>query len=239
MNESNRAALIAALACSDIIGSIAQLRNWLMKAAPGEPQALLCETFEASLRPRLILLMRDLLSHYPYTILGAPVLLLAQPDSAACRRQMTQLSLPFPTPDTAQPCADLHFLGWLPMAALLPVALPFRPEHHSVVVPWFRPTAVIAMFRSQPSVFDIDNIELPSQWWGELFRPTAGNIRLTSHVLMPYPDALEAARVLHAAANAEALPEQGPFLSDAAWHWAHSEGVRFHETYRHTYSDEI
>jgi hypothetical protein len=45
--------------------------------------------------------------------------------------------------------------------------------------------------------------------------------------------------VLQAAANAEALPEQGQFLSDAAWHWAHSEGVLFHETCRHMYSDDI
>jgi hypothetical protein len=239
MNDSFRSALTAALACSDIPRSIAALRHWLMRAEPGEPEVLLRETFEAALRPRLVLLMRDLLSRYPSTILGAPVLLLALPDSAACHRQLTQLSLPFPTLDTAQPCADLHFLGWLPMAALLPVALPFRPEHHPVEVPWFKPTAAIAVFRSQPGVFDLDSIELPSQWWGEVFRPTAGNIRLTSHVLMPYPDALEAARVLHAAANAEALPAQGPFLSDAAWHWAHSEGVRFHETYRHMYSDEI
>jgi hypothetical protein len=239
MNDSIRSALSAAFADSDIPRSIELLRNWLVRAEAGEPEALLRETPDAALRPRLVLLMRDLLSRYPLTILGAPVLLLAHPDSAACQRQMAHLSLPLPTSDNVQACADLHFLGWLPMDALLPVALPFRPEYHPVVVPWFRPTAAIAVFRSHPGVFDIDSIELPSQWWGELFRPTVGNIRLASRVLLPYPDALEAARVLQAAANAEALPEQGQFLSDAAWHWAHSEGVLFHETCRHMYSDDI
>lgn len=238
MKETIGPALSSAFAGVDIRRGIELLRNWLVTANVGEPEALLRET-RTSLRPKVTLLMRDLLSCYPNTILAAPVLLLAHPDSDACRRQMASVSLPSPTPGTAQPCADLVFLGWLTADTLLPVALPFHPEHHPVTVPWFRPTAAVAVFRSHADVFDYDSIELPNWWWAELFRPTAGNIRVASRVLLPYPDALEAARVLEAAANAEALPEQGHFLSDAAWHWAHSEGVLFHETCRHMYSDDI
>ncbi|TCW80982.1 hypothetical protein C5O80_22635 [Burkholderia sp. SRS-46] len=222
----------------DIPRSVELLRNWLVTAKAGEPEALVRET-RAELRPKVTLLMRDLLSGYPATMLGAPVLLLAHPDSDSCRRQMTSVSLPSPAPDIAQPCADLRFLGWLRTDTLLPVAPPFRPEHHPVVVSWFEPTAAVAVFRSHAGVFDYDSIELSNWWWAELFRPTAGNIRLASRVLLPYPDALEAARVLEASANAEAPLEQGLFLSDAAWHWAHSEGVLFHETYRHMYSGDI
>lgn len=238
MKETIEAALSAAFAAPDIPRSIELLRNWLVTAKAGEPEALVRET-RAALRLKVTLLMRDLLSGYPATILGAPVLLLAHPDSDSCRRQMTSVSLPSPAPDTAQPCADLRFLGWLPTGTRLPVTLPFRPEHHPVAVPWFKPTAAIAVFRSHAGVFDYDSIELPNRWWAELFRHAAGNIRLASRVLLSYPDALEAARVLEAAANAEAPPERGLFLSDAGWHWAHSEGVLFHETYRHMYSGDI
>jgi hypothetical protein len=238
MKKTIEPALSAAFAAADIARSIELLRNWLITAKAGEPEALVRET-RAALRAKVMLLMRDLLSCYPATILGAPVLLLASPDSDSCRQQMPHLSLPFPDPDTAQPCAELRFLGWLPTDTLLPVALPFRAEQHPVAVRWFKATAAVAVFRSHPGVFDYDSIALPNSWWAELFQPTAGNIRLASRVLLPYPDALEAARVLEAAANAEAPAKQGLFLSDAAWHWAHSEGVLFHETCRHMYSDDI
>jgi hypothetical protein len=238
MKKTIEPALNAAFAAADIPRSIELLRNWLIAAKAGEPEALVRET-RAALRAKVVLLMRDLLSCYPATILGAPVLLLASPDSDSCRQQMPHLSLPFPEPDTAQPCADLRFLGWLPTDTLLPVALPFRAEQHPVAVPWFKPTAAVALFRSHAGVFDYDSIALPNSWWAELFRPVAGNIRLASRVLLPYPDALEAARVLEAAAIAEEPARQGPFLSDAAWHWAHSEGVLFHETCGHLYFDDI
>jgi len=238
MKKTIEPALSAAFATADIPRSIELLRNWLITAKAGEPEALVRET-RAALRAKVVLLMRDLLSCYPDTILGAPVLLFPYPDSDACRRQMISVTLPSPTPDTVQPCAELRFLGWLPTDALLPVALPFCPENHSVTAPWFKPTAAIALFRSHADMFDYNSIELPNAWWGELFRPTAGNIRLASRVLLPYPDALEAGRVLEAAANAETPAKQSLFLSDAAWHWAHSEGVLFHETCRHLYSDDI
>lgn len=231
-------ALSSALATLDIPRSIELLRNWLMRAETGEPEMLL-RGMPAAVRPKATLLMRDLLSCYPSTVVGAPVLLLAHPDSDSCQRQMASVPLPSPAPDTEQPCTDLRFLGWLPADTHLPVSLPFELEHHPVSVPWFKPTAAIALFRGHAGVFDYDGIELPQSWWGDLFRPAAGNIRLVSRVLLPYPDALEAARVLEAAANADAPVEQRIFLSDAAWNWAHSEGMLFHETCRHLYSDDI
>lgn len=238
MKKTIEPALSAAFAAADIPRSIELLRNWLTTAKTGEPEALLLE-MRPPLRAKVALVMRDLLSCYPATILGAPVLLLASPDSDSCRQPMPQLTLPFPEADTAQPCAELRFLGWLPTDTLLPVALPFRAEQHAVAAPWFRPTAAVAAFRGHADVFDFDALALPNSWWVDLFRTTAGNIRLASRVLLPYPDALEAARVLKAAANAEPPPEQGLFISDATWHWAHSEGVLFHETCRHMYSDDI
>ncbi|MBK3780042.1 hypothetical protein G3A43_07215 [Paraburkholderia aspalathi] len=238
MDAMIRSALEAALVKGDIPRSMELLRNWLVIAKAGEPEAMLRET-SASVRPKLVLLMRDLLSRYPSTMLGVPVLLFAQPDSESCQQQLSSITLPFPTLDAAQPCADLHFLGWLPVGTELPVPQPFHPAQYVCKVPWFKATAAVAVFRSHPGVFDVDTIELPNQWWGELFRPVAGNIHITARMLIPYTDALEAAAVMQAVANAETPPERGFFLSDASWHYAHSEGILFHETCRHMYSDDI
>jgi len=233
-----KSTLSAAFAGSDIPLCIELLHAWLMTAEAGEPEALIREMHPA-LRPKVVLLMRDLLSCYPETVLGAPVLLLARPDSNACRKRMRYFPLPLPDAEAEQPCADLLFLGWLPMDARLPVAFPFLPHQHTVTVPWFKPTAAIALFRSHASAIEYDGIEVANWWWAELFRPIAGNVRLASRALLPYPDALEAARVLQASANTELPSKQGHFLSDAAWNWAHGEGALFHETYRHMYSDDI
>lgn len=238
MDAMIRSALEAALVKGEIPRSIDLLRNWLVTAQEGEPETLLHAT-TPSVRPKLALLMRDLLARYPSTMLGAPVLMFAQPDSESCQLQQANIVLPFPTLEAAQPCAELHFLGWLPVGAALPVPQPFRPEKYKCVVPWFKAVAAVAVFRSNPNVFDADTIELPNQWWAELFRPVSGNIRLAARMLLPYPDALEAAGVMEAVANAETPPERGLFLSDATWHWAHSEGILFHETCRHMYSDDI
>ncbi|VVE76994.1 hypothetical protein PCA31118_05352 [Pandoraea captiosa] len=238
MQNTFKSTLSAAFAGSDIPLCIELLRTWLMAAEAGEPEALIREMHPA-LRPKVVLLMRDLLSCYPETVLGAPVLLLARPDSNACRKQMPDYSLPLPDDDAEQPCSNLRFLGWLPMDTLLPVAFPFWPLQYPVTVPWFKPTAAIALFRGHANAFECDAIEVANWWWAELFRPIAGNVRLASRALLPYPDALEAARVLQASANAELPSKQGHFLSDAAWNWAHGEGVLFHETYRHIYSGDI
>ena len=238
MDAMIRSALEAALVKGDIPRSIELLRDWLVTAQEGEPEALLRAT-RVAVRPKLALLMRDLLSRYPATLLGVPVLLFAQPDSESCHAQQMNIELPFATLDCVQPCAELHFVGWAPVGAALPIPQPFRPEKYKCVVPWFKATAAVALFRSSPHVFDADTIELPNFWWSELFRPVSGSIRLAARMLLPYPDALEAAAVMEAVANTETPPERGLFLSDATWHWAHSEGILFHETCRHMYSDDI
>ncbi|WP_126223531.1 hypothetical protein [Burkholderia ambifaria] len=238
MDAMVRSALEAALVSGNVARGIELLRDWLVTAQEGEPETLLRDT-PPGVRPKLALLMRDLLARYPATLVGAPVLMFAQPDSEAAQQQLSHVTLPFPTREAAQPCADLHFLGWLPVDTALPVPQPFRPERYRITVPWFKPSAAIAVFRSHPGVFDLDTIELPNMWWAELFRPVSGSIRLSSRMLLPYPDALEAARVMLASANAETPPERGFFLSDNTWHWAHLEGSLFHETCRHLYSDDI
>jgi len=231
-------ALEAALVKGDIPQSIELLRNWLVGAHEGEPEQLLSECSPAA-RPKLVLLMRDLLSRYPSTLVGAPVLVFARPDVDSTRGPTAHAFLPYPTYEAARPCEDLHFLGWLPVGTQLPVAVPFRPERYTTKLPWFKSLAAVAVFRSHPGVFDLEELELPNQWWGELFRPVEADMNLSSRLVLPYPDALEAAAVMQAVANGDELPARGHFLSDAVWHYAREVGALFHETCRHHYSDDI
>lgn len=231
--------LLTTLNTGQVIKSVELMRAWLADAAPGEPEKLLAECDKA-VRPKISLLMRDLLSRFPSTVLGAPVLLYCSdeiPDLDECRPSRTQsacsIQLPYPPRENNQPCADLHFIGWLPLATQLPVRFPFRPEHHDARLPLNKIQAVVALFRSRPEVFDLDQLELPNTWWGELFRPINGNVHLSARMLLPYPDALEAARVLHAAARGEPLPTNNGFLSDSGYAWACDAGVLFQETCRH------
>lgn len=227
------------LKAGDVRKSLEVMRGWLSIAEPGEPEQLLAET-SIAVRPRAALLMRDLLSRYPSTIVGAPMLLFAAPDfedtSTAWGRS---LKLPFPEPDIGQPCEDLHFLGFVPAATPLPVSLPFRPEKYSHEVPWMKATSVVALFRSHPGLFDLDTVELPNHWWGKLFRSVSANLHLTARLLLPYPDALEAARLLQAYTRGEPVPDKGLFLSDSAWNLARDEAALFQESCRHQFKDAL
>lgn len=228
--------VISSLTRGDVSKSVLLMRSWLQTAEPGEPEALLAEA-PASMRPRLALLLRDLMARYPATILGAPVLLyISESPSGECLPPLADgtryIELPFPTGDSIQPCSDLHFLGWLPADAQLPLQLPFRPERHKTKAPLEQMFACVALFRSNPDVFDYDTLELPNLWWGELLRPVDGNIQLSARLLLPYPDALEAARVLQASARGETLPKRTGFLSDNGWAWATDSGLLFYETCR-------
>lgn len=216
----------------DFKKSIEVMRAWLASAEAGDPR-LLIHRCNPTLRPKLVLLLRDLLSRYPTTLLGCPVLVYASPEQELDSPQPPFLRLPFPSHEHYQPCSDLRFLGWLPLRTDLPVAQPFRPEQHETTVQWYQPSAVVALFRSHPSVFDLDTLELPPHWWGELFRSVQGNINLSARMLLPYPDALEAAELLEASARGEPHPDRGHFLSDAAWAWAGDEGLLFQESCRH------
>ena len=211
------------------------MRNWLSIAEPGEPEQLLAETSD-SVRPKAALLMRDLLSRYPATIVGVPMLLVASPDFEDTSVIWPScLQLPVPAPDSRNPCEDLEFLGWLPAEAKLPLALPFDAEVYPHDVPWSTPTSVVALFRSHPGLFDLDTLELPNMWWGSLFRSVTANVHLSARLVLPYPDALEAARVLQGYVRGDLVPGKGQFLSDSAWSLACDEAAIFQETCRHRF----
>lgn len=221
------------LKAGNVSKSLTVMRNWLNQAEPGEPEKMLSAAMD-SMRPRLALLMRDLLSRYPTTLVGVPMLIYAMPDFEGPGVCGAKMSLPFPDPEHAQPCEDLHFLGWLPCTTPLPLALPFHPERHATQVPWSQPTSLIALFRGSPDIFDLDQVELPNSWWGYLFRSAAANIHLSARMVLPYPDALEAARTMHSYLHGK-VPRKGQFLSDAAWTLSCDEAALFKESCRHAF----
>lgn len=222
--------VLATFTNGDIRQSITLMRKWLDSAAPGEPEKLL-EACPAALKGRVVLLMRDLLSRYPATLLGAPVLLMCTPDSenpSAANRFL----LPHPPAEHKQPCSELHFVGWLAADTPLPVQLPYHPKHHEVYAEMGQVTTAVALFRSHPGVFDLDELVLPNSWWGELFRAVDANIQLSARLLLPYPDALEAAQVLSGTVCGGELSCAHHFLSDNGWAWARDCGELFKESCR-------
>lgn len=228
------AAVEQSLKESRITASIELLRRWLATCSPGEPEALLASC-SIAMRPHVTMLMRDVLSRYPSTLLGCPVLIEAAPDVELDSPVAPALTLPYPRPEDAKPCSDLHFIGWLPLSAQLPVAFPFRPDAYNTQIAWRSPTAVVAIFRSRPDVWDLDSLEVPALWWGELFRGAKGNCRIEGKELLAYPDALEAAVAMHAGAKGEPIPDGGFFLNDRSGR--HDAGVRFVEANRSHFLD--
>lgn len=214
--------------------SISMLRNWLSGCAPGMPEQLLAAC-SPNMRPHVAILMRDLLSRYPSTLLGCPVLLQSAPEAELDSPLPPAMQLPFPRPQNSMPCTELHFVGWLPATALLPVPFPFRPELYNNQISWRTPTAVVALFRSHPGVWDMEALEVPCMWWGELFMQTHGNTRFEGKALMPYPDALEAARAMQAGANGASLPAVNHFSHDVSR--MHEQGIQFAEACRTHFLD--
>ena len=228
-------ALVTAQAKGDFKTSIALLQNWLETAQPGDPENLIaaCPT---DYQPKLILLLRDLLSRYPTTLMGAPVLIYLsdEADAPYPSEPDTALWLPYPNAENCQPCHGLRFLGWLPANTRLPVEYPFRPEWHHVQATKHEIFAAVALFRCRPNIEDFDKITFPVTWWGELFRNIPADIELSpSEMLFAYPDALEAAKLLAASARGEPLPARTGFLTDTGRAWATDAGALFYENCRH------
>lgn len=232
MNEALLTTVGGLLAQSNVKNALDLMRTWLATAAPGEPELLLAEC-QPELKPKIALLMRDLLSRYPHTIIGAPTLFYFKSDEEG-----GVLGLPSPTIDSAYPCHDLQFLGWAPLSTKLPLQLPFRNVRGSVRISSCRIEAAVAVFKSHPNIFDHEELILPDSWWAYLFQERDGNsVRISARVLLPYPDALESARAMLAAAyegqSQTDFQLSSHFIGASGLEWAHAAGQLFKETCQH------
>ena len=235
MNSEILAAINKLLRTSQVKPALDLMRTWLTTAAPGEPEALLAEC-DLGLKPKIALLMRDLLSRYPYTLVGAPVLIYYNPPEDSHNSPIPRIRLPFPDINQVSPCKDLHFLGWISPDTQLPLSMPFRPERHGMHAPSRQIHAAVALFKSHPNVFDMDEIILPNTWWAELFHESQGNVHMSARMVLPYPDAIETSRELLKAATGKSSSSP-QFISETAVDWAKNAGALFKETCRLQYPD--
>lgn len=188
------------------------LRDWLATAEVGEPKALLEACSSTIKRLHVASLLRDLLSRYPSTLLGCPLMLHVEPDLELDSPSPGVIQLPYPTLERSKPCEDLQFIGWLMPDTELPVQLPFRQSQHAYKLPLREPTAVVALFRTHPDIYEYETLEMPPMWWGELFH-RSGSTYLEGNMLMSYPDALDVAAAMAAGSAGKPAPK-GVFRSD-------------------------
>lgn len=206
----------------DFATAIGLVRGWLSDCQSGKLSELL-EALPSSMRAQAILLIRDVLSRYPNTILGCPLMVCATSTlDTKTQNESSGFQLPIPTFENIKPSADLHFIGWLPCDVQLPVTLPIRAGQHQTRINWNMPTATVAMFRSNFDAIEANLVEIKPEWWGEVFggalnEPALENIRIEGKLLINYPDAVEIASAMQAGARSEPLPKNSLFQADIGW----------------------
>lgn len=167
------------------------------------------------LRERLVLLFRDVLSLAPRRRFGVPVLLLLRdPDRSRVR-----------LPSHIRPPAEWRSYVW--REACTTGEAPFVMLSREVIVLTGTVTAAcLTLDLDQEAVPEIDD-----DWWRELMEHSAESAIVLARMVLPWPDALEAACRMLSGARGE-LPDPALFLSPAAADFAYSAGREFSAQHR-------
>ena len=201
--------------------AISVLGPWLQAAMPGEAE-LLIQAAPPGIRSHLCLLMLDLLTEWPQTILGAPVQLFAARTNGTPSNQ-SLFEMPA-APACIVPVKGLVFLGLIDKSSPLSLSVGNIPRQAIVID---RMVSLVALFRSQPDL-DIDNLMVPAIWWAKLFAGSNADAYFTAHPLQPYPEALETCRLLDDAANGKDQSLAEPlFMPPSQIKWALKTGPVF------------
>lgn len=226
--EKTAAEVEDAIRQKNLHGAIGLLREWLENCEQGEPNKLLAAC-TPSIRANVRDLLCDVLSCYPKTLLGFPLLIYG----AAKGQEDGFLTLPFPTFESSHPCPGLRFLGWIPCESSLPVRIPFRQDRYKTEVIWRTPTAYVGVFRIVSDDYEVDVNDVRPLWWGDLFfnhpryEDEIGSVRLEGNALFPYPEAIEVAAAMQTGARRSVLSEAYDFHENLDW--AYRQGVNFSE----------
>ncbi|MFY2597367.1 hypothetical protein ACOTHJ_15615 [Achromobacter xylosoxidans] len=186
------------------------------------------------MRLKVATLLRDVMTHYPYTVQGCPVMLYAEPETEYQRA--LSFELPAPSEAYLEPCEGLRFLRWttvdgpIPLLDAEPIELAPTPR-----APLLRMVCKVALFECSLDDHEAQSLEIPSMWWARVLSPVDAQLHVSARALMPYPDAIEAGRCAQSAAQGRNVPKRGFFQSDTSWSWAWNEGVLFRESCRNVF----
>jgi len=181
-------------------------RRWLNDAQPGDVEALIARC-PRELRDHLLVLLHDLLMHFPRAVFGVPCLVQHRFAEAIEYDLYLEDSIPLPLTgeDVTEPVPGLHFIGWAKPES------PFtsaggQPATDAVAVTPGTAVCAIALFKVSDEDLAYDEapnadtdpqwLELSGFWWARLLGQLPGNLLVHTHRLMPYPEAVEAARIM-------------------------------------------
>jgi hypothetical protein len=194
-------------------------RRWLNSAQPGEVERLISQC-PVELRNNLLVLLRDLLTHFPQVVLGIPCLVQhSWSDSLdGDFSEADSIALPEASSESEDVAPGIEFIGWaMPYSTFTSAGR--QPVLDEVMVARGAAVGVIALFKASDENLAYeagesdDDLQCPISdfWWARLMAGIPGSLLLQTHRLMPYPDAVEVARVMCDAAGLE------PFSTERAY----------------------
>lgn len=186
--------------------AIEALSAWAPQAGYPAAAALVHDCPEAD-RARLTSVLRDILSLYPTTLYGTPILMNLRSDRPyydlpACD--------PMPIPEAIE-------CRWQALGH----SSPWHPDRqHAPGIICNRPNVMLLLARMPEHA---PPPEVPDSWLGWRFStlPEDEMMHISARMVLPYPDALEAARVMRdIVATGESAATTTAFLSPSAHTWA-------------------
>jgi hypothetical protein len=218
--------LLASNLCAGTAAGISAACEQLQACAPTATYSDIADMLNicpSAIRPRVVLLLRDILAGWQQILYGAPVLMLY-----TSVRGDKPLSLPLPD---MPPAEDVTSLAWLPLATL-DSAMPFGRHAGPVSVrPGVVECAVLLMRAGETPPAPSD------AWWGDLYRSVLdersrhGRIQISSRIVVDFPAAIEIGCALLASSTAtdpnqvEDTPHL--FLSPRSLEWARLAGQQW------------
>lgn len=191
LDTDQMAHLIAALMVARIPAALEQVQAWLPTASFADVAACL-DLCPCDIRPRLVSLIRDVLTGYPDVLYGIPVLIYFEPARPAIGYAAEHLELPLP--DYSPPHESVTSIGWMPLS-ILRDDTPLGPRPWPQYIQPYTTDCVILTMRVRGAD---DAPPVPDdQWFADAFRvPDGDKITLSSGTSMPWIDAIEAGCVL-------------------------------------------
>lgn len=192
----------------DMIPVIEWARVWTQTATYADITRLV-KSMPPLDRDRLVLILRDVLTHYPETTHGLPVLFQYQ--------DAQSLSLLLPLPEYAPPDPSITKMAWVSLNTLREGRFG-QPTQNLRIPTDGMHCAVLLTTTAGPAM-----PTLTDEWWAELMETAPGAcLRMSSRICAPWPDAVEAAAAMLSAAATGGSQVDTPrlFLDEASWAFA-------------------